>query len=136
MVPLKPTLISVLAAGLILIPSSLRGGANAMFVEPAAPAHHFFNAKNICLQSLSVIAMAADVASTQKALQVPGAREMNPLARSQGALISLKLGGVGAGLGIAYVMHRSGHHKAEKLVPLIFAVPSALAATHNFGIHP
>jgi len=41
----------------------------------------------------------------------------------------------GAGLGIAYVMHRSGHYKAERVIPMIFGVPSGLAALHNSGIH-
>jgi hypothetical protein len=106
-----------------------------MIVEPSAPTHHFFDAKNLCLQSISIIALAADVASTHQALKVPGTRELNPLSRSQGTLISLKIAGAGAGIGIAYIMHRSGHYKAERMVPVIFGVPSALAATHNYGIH-
>jgi hypothetical protein len=106
-----------------------------MLVEPSAPTHRFLDAQNISLQSISIILMAVDVASTHRALQVPGAHESNPLAQSQGALISLKVAGAAAGLGIAYMMHKSGHHKAEKLIPVIFGVPSGLAAVHNFGIH-
>lgn len=131
----KRVLILSLAIGLGLIPSPVCGGANPMLVEPAAPVHHFFDAKNICLQSLSIIAMAADVASTHQALKVPGTREANPLAQSQAALISLKVAGAGTGLGMAYMMHKTGHYKAERVVPLIFGLPSGFAAIHNFGIH-
>ena len=130
----KRALLPVLVIGFSLIPTSARGGANPMLIQPTAPVHHFLDAKNICLQSLSIIALAADVASTHQALKVPGAREMNPLASSQGALISLKIAGAGAGLGIAYMMHRTGHYKAERVIPAIFGAPSALAAMHNFGI--
>ena len=120
----------VLALGLGLIPSSATAAAagaaaNPMIVERVVPVHHFFDAKNICLLSINAIIMAADVASTQRALQVPGARELNPLSSSQGALIFLKVAGVGAGLSISYLMHRSGHHRAERVVPILFGVPSA-----------
>jgi len=127
--------IRFLALGLWLIPSSAKAGANPMIVEQPVTVHRFLDAQNICVQSLNIIMVAADVASTHRALQVPGAREGNPLARSQGALISLKVAGVGAGWGIAYMMHRSGHHKAERWIPLIFGMPSGVAAAHNAGIH-
>ena len=110
-------------------------GVSPIQVEPSNPPHHFFDAKNVCLQSMSILGMAADVASTHRALEVPGTRELNPLTRSQGDLIALKLVGLGAGLGIAYMMHRSGHHKVERAIPLVLGVPSALAAAHNYGIH-
>ncbi len=124
-----------LAMGLLLIPSSARAGANPMLLEQPAPVHRFLDAKNFCVQSINVILLAADVASTRRALQVPGTSEMNPLAQSQGALIALKIAGVGAGFGIAYMMHKSGHHKAERIIPLFLGVPSGLAALHNAGIH-
>ena len=55
--------------------------------------------------------------------------------RNQGVAIAMKTATVGAGIGIAYMLHKSGHHKAERLVPLFMGVPSAIAATHNAGIH-
>jgi hypothetical protein len=125
----------LLTLGLSLIPSSATAGANPMIVEQPAPVHQFLDAKNICMQSINIIMLAADAASTNRALQVPGTKEMNPLARSQGSLLALKVAGVGAGFGIAYMMHRSGHHKVERWVPLIFGVPSGIAAAHNAGIH-
>jgi hypothetical protein len=124
-----------LAMGLLLIPSPARAGANPMLLEQPAPVHRFLDAKNFCVQSINVILLAADVASTRRALQVPGTSEMNPLAQSTGALIALKIAGVGAGFGIAYMMHKSGHHKAERIIPLFLGVPSGIAAVHNAGIH-
>jgi hypothetical protein len=82
-----------------------------------------------------MMVLEADVLTSLRALQVPGTREANPMARGQAALISLKIGGAGAGLGIAYAMHMTGHHKAERIVPLIFGIPSGIAAVHNAGIH-
>ncbi|MGO8788193.1 MAG: hypothetical protein ACLQVL_12535 [Terriglobia bacterium] len=131
----KRAFILVFALALYAVPAAGAAGASPMVVEPPAPVHRFLDAKTVCLQSLSIIAMAADVASTHRALQVPGTRELNPLSSSQGALIGLKIAGAGAGLGIAYMMHRTGHYKAERVVPVIFGVPSLLAAAHNSGIH-
>lgn len=131
----KRAFILVFALGFYLVPSAAAAGANPMIVEPPAPVHRFFDAKTLCLQSLAILAMAADVASTRRALQVPGTREMNPLAGSPGGLIALKVAGVGAELGIAYMLHRSGHYKAERVVPIIFGAPSLLAAAHNSTIH-
>ena len=132
----KRALILVFGMGLGLIPwSATAAGANPMFVEKPAPEHHFLDGKNIGLQSLSILLMVADVASTHQALKIAGTHEVNPLAQSQAALISLKVAGAGAGLGIAYMMHKTGHHKAERLIPLMFGVPSGIAAIHNFGIH-
>jgi glucokinase len=106
-----------------------------MIIERPAPVHKFLDAKNLTLLSVNAAMMVADFASTKRALQVPGAREANPLMQSPGAAISLKIVGVGAGLGFAYLMHRAGHHQAERLMPLFVGVPSTAAAWHNAGIH-
>lgn len=132
---MRRSFVLVLAMGICLTPSSAMAGPNPMLVESPVPAHRFFDAKNIGLQSINVLIMAADIASTKQALQVPGTHEMNPVSGSQGGMLALKFAGVGAGLGIAYMMHRSGHHKAERVIPLILGAPSALAAAHNAGIH-
>jgi hypothetical protein len=87
------------------------------------------------IQGVSVIMMAADLATTKRDLEAPGTREFNPLTQSPAARFSLKFAGFGAGLGISYILHRSGHHKAERIVPLLFGIPSGVAAAHNVGIH-
>jgi hypothetical protein len=120
---------------LCLIPAWAMAGADPAVVRAPAPVHHFLDAKNIALFSVNAIVMGADIATTERALAVPGAREANPLMRSQAAIIPLKVASVGAGLGLAYMLHRSGHHKAERIIPLFLAAPSALAAVHNAGIH-
>jgi hypothetical protein len=125
-----------MAMGLCLIPSTLMGADPAVIQPPPSTPHHFLDAQNIGLLSLNAIIMAADIATTRRALQVPGTYEANPLMKSQGAAIAMKAATVGAGMGIAYMLHKSGHHKAERIVPLFMGVPSAIAAAHNAGIHP
>ena len=127
--------IPVLAMGICLIPSSVMAGGNGMVMESPAPVHRFLDGKNLGLHSINLLIMAADIAASRRALQAPGSRELNPLAANQSSMIALKIAGVGAGLGMAYMMHRSGHHKLERAIPLIFGAPSAAAALHNAGIH-
>ena len=45
-----------------------------------------------------------------------------------------KPGGLLKEPGIAYALHRTGHHKAEMLVPFFIGVPSAAAAAHSAEI--
>ena len=128
-------MILVAGLGLWLAPSlGAAGAANPMVVEKPAPVHHFWDSANVGLHAISVALLTADVATTQRALQLPGAHEMNPLAQSQGALMVLKIAGVGAGIGISYMLHKSGHHKMERVIPLMMGVPSGLAAAHNASL--
>ena len=125
-----------LAIGLYALPS-LAGGVepNPMFAAQPAPAPKFLNRRKILAIGVSAAMLAVDVAATEHALDLPGTREMNPLAQSAGALVILKIAGFGAGLGFSYMLHRTGHYKAERIVPMIFGIPSVAAGIHNAGIH-
>ncbi len=114
----------------VISPSLVAGGASAL-VEAPAPSHKFFNRANLALFGLSALIMVADVSTTRRALQTPGRRELNPLAQSPAQLDVLKFAGLGAGLGIAYMLHRQGHCKAERFVPVLVALPSAGAVVHS-----
>ena len=149
----KRAITLLLAMGLCLIPSSTLA-ADPAVADPAAaasaapaspvlravvrqpaPVHKFLDGPNVLVFGISAGMMAADLATTKQALQVPGSREMNPLAKSPASLSALKFAAFGAGLGVSYMMHKTGHHKAERIVPLILGVPSVMAAAHNAGIH-
>ena len=128
-------MILVVGMGLSLAPLAwASGAADPMVVTQPAPVHHFWDTANVGLQAIGAALLAADVATTQRALQVPGTHEMNPLAQSQGALMALKVAGFGAGIGLSYMLHRSGHHKIERIIPLIMGIPSGVSAAHNATI--
>ena len=128
--------VCVVAVELCLIPSSTVAGADPAVIEPPAQVHRFLDRENVAVYTLNAIAMSADIVTTRRALQVPGAYEANPLMKSQGAAIALKAASFGAALSVAYMLHKSGHHKAERIVPTLFGIPSVAAAMHNAGIHP
>lgn len=128
--------VCVVAVELCLIPSSTVAGADPAVIEPPGQVHRFLDRENVAVYTLNAIAMSADIVTTRRALQVPGAYEANPLMKSQGAAIALKAASFGAALSVAYMLHKSGHHKAERIVPTLFGIPSVAAAMHNAGIHP
>ena len=130
----KPSaVIMLLVSGMSVIsPSLVAGGASGLVEAPVpAPSHKFFNRANLALFGISALIMVADVSTTRRALQTPGTRELNPLAQSPTQLDVLKFAGLGAGFGIAYMLHRQGHCKAERFVPVLVALPSAAAALRS-----
>jgi hypothetical protein len=85
--------------------------------------------------SIGAAMMAADIVTTNRDLQMSGTRELNPLAQSPASRYALKFAAFGAGMGMSYMMHKTGHHKMERIIPLILGIPSAAAAAHNAEIH-
>jgi hypothetical protein len=97
-------------------------GQSANLVATKAPAHHFFDqGNNIRFAALAGL-VAADGFTTQIALTGSGHfREMNPIARpfvSQGTAGQVAASAIGLGVstGTAYLLHKTGHHKLERLV--------------------
>ena len=114
----KPILATILLAALPL------SGAGV-------PRQKFLTRKMAISIGASVAMMTADMITTERALQIPGIHEENPLARGTARMISLKIAGVGAGVGISYAFHRLGCERTALAVPIIFGSPSFAAAIHN-----
>lgn len=130
----RPVILALLIV-FSLVPSISMAADPAVIRSPAVKAHRFIDAQNIAVFSITAMIMAADIATTRRALEVPGTREANPLMRNQAAAIAMKTATVGAGIGIAYMLHKSGHHRAERMIPMYMGVPSGIAAIHNASIH-
>ena len=99
------------------------------------PTHKFFDTQNVFAFGLGGLMMVMDIASTRRALQIPGAHEANPLMGNSGVAVALKAGLFGGSMAITYALHRSGHHRMERVLPFIAGAPSLAASIHNFGIH-
>ena len=92
--------------------------------------HKFWDKTNITLQLLNVGAQAADMYSTERALN-RGAVEANPLFKSRPVFFGTKAGLIPISMLISYRLHQKGMHKAERLVPVIVAAPSGIGASFN-----
>lgn len=124
----------------------------AAATEPAAP-HKFFDRLNLALTAGNLTAQIADAVTTQHLLSRSGTvryreingnltpvtyyyTEANPVARPfatrgwGGAVAYLGIV-TSADLSLRYMFHRTGHHKLERVVPMVFGAVSGMAASRN-----
>lgn len=122
--------------------------------QPTAPTrtHRFFDRTNLLLTGLEAAALLADGATTQSRLgelrtqyqTVNGVvvpvqtriTEVDPVGKlfvNHGwpGTIAGGVLTVGADLGVRYVLHRTNHHRLERLVPVGFVSSNTFAAIHN-----
>jgi len=103
------------------------------------PQHPFWTIENKVDAGLLAGLVAADAITTQRGLN-EGFREVNPVMRpfvtrgAPGEAVGSALG-FGAAIGVAYVMHRSHHYKAERIaMRLMIAGESGFVANNIVAI--
>jgi len=106
------------------------------FALPDAPKQHpFWTFENKVNASLLAGLIAADGITTQRGLN-EGFREVNPVMRpfvtrgAAGEAAGSALG-FGAGVGVAYVLHRSHHYKAERIAMRLMIAGEAGFVVNN-----
>jgi hypothetical protein len=104
---------------------------------PEAPnQHRFWDRRNrIAFASVAALS-AADFAVTRANLQ-NGGKELNPVTRlfsgSTGGL-AVNFAGETAGIvGLSYYLHKRGHHRLERIAPLLNIGASCLAVGFDLG---
>ncbi len=118
------------------------GGLESGFVNSATPSqplptatsHRFWDRENRILFASVAAASTLDFAVTYSNLQA-GGRELNPVTRlftGNTATLALNFVGETAGvMGVSYFFHRTGHHKLERLTPILDACVSGGAVTYG-----
>jgi hypothetical protein len=96
--------------------------------------HKFWDKENTALFATVAAFSAADFAVTRDNLS-HGGRELNPLTRpfaGSTAGLAANFAGETAGvMGVSYLFHKTGHHKLERLTPLLNVGASAFAVTYG-----
>lgn len=104
-------------------------------VKPGLPPHKFLDLKNSLAIGAFGTALAADSYSTQRGLAYPQVHEVNPLARpfvsSPGGQVAYSSAGFALFAGGMYLVHRTGHHRIERVAPWIAAGWEAVLAGWN-----
>ena len=114
--------------------------ANSSAAVPDAPGQQpFWTIENKVNVSILAGLVAADAITTQRGLN-QGFREVNPLMRpfvtrgAAGEAAGSALG-FGAGVGVAYLLHRTHHYKAERIaMRLIVGGEGAFVANNLIAI--
>ena len=101
---------------------------------PEAPSHKFWDTRNRVLFTAVAGFCAADFAVTEANLRNGGV-ELNPVTRvfsgSTAGLAVNFVGETGGVIGISYLFHRTGHHRLERMTPLVNMGASAFAVAYG-----
>jgi len=103
---------------------------------PEAPEHKFWDRENKVLFATAAAAAAADFTVTYQNLQ-SGGRELNPITRlfsGSTAGLAVNFAGETTGVvGLSYLFHKTGHHRLERLTPLVNFSASAAAVAYGLS---
>ena len=105
-------------------------------MAPSKPesVHRFLDKWNIALFAGAGALDAVDFAATRSNLQ-SGGRELNPMVRAFGrstAGLALNFGGEATGtVGLSYFLHKTGHHRLERIVQMLNIATSTGAVSYS-----
>ena len=84
------------------------------------PQHRFFDRTNVLLFSGVAVSRGLDYASTRH-FQARGGNEVlipDDVVNNSAGFVALEAAGTATSIGIAYIFHRTGHHKMERWMSL------------------
>jgi hypothetical protein len=104
---------------------------------PEAPSQHrFWDTGNRALFTTVAVLSAADFALTRSILQ-NGGKELNPVTRffsGSTAGLAVNFAGETAGvIGLSYLFHKTGHHRLERVTPMLDIGASAFAVIYDLN---
>jgi hypothetical protein len=115
-------------------PDAVMAAPVAVTLPEAPTQHRFWDNENRVLFASVAALSAADFAVTQSILQ-NGGKELNPVTRifsgSTGGL-AVNFAGETAGIiGLSYLLHKTGHHKLERITPMLNIGTSTFAVVYD-----
>src|SRR5208283_2864920 len=111
-------LLSIILLGVAVQGQSFTAGSSALGAAPAAVQQPFWTVENEVNVGILAGLVSADGITTRRGLD-EGLREVNPVMRpfvtrgTAGSVAGFSLG-LGTSVGVAYLLHRTHHYKAER----------------------
>ena len=132
---LAPSALGQQAISLSVPRSAVEASSLVSVTPPQAPSpHKFWDKQNQALFAAVAALNVADFSVTRSNLQ-NGGRELNPLTRpfsGSTAGLAVNFAGETAGvMGIAYLFHKTGHHKLERFTSILNIGGSAAAVSYD-----
>jgi hypothetical protein len=117
--------------------AAVEPGTISVTALPEAPQQHrFWDRENRVLFAMVAASSAADFAFTRANLE-NGGRELNPVTRlfagSTPALAANFVGETAGVVGLSYFFHHTGHHKLERITPILNSAASAFAFSYSLA---
>src|SRR5271165_4331867 len=121
----------------VVAPSPIVASPVATQTLPEAPNHRrFWDNQNRALFMTVAVLSAADFAVTRANLQ-NGGKELDPVTRffsGSTAGLAVNFAGETAGIiGISYYLHRTGHHRLERILPMLNIGASSFAVAYDLS---
>src|SRR5438477_7258039 len=116
----------------LLLPPAPAGGV--VPVAGAEAPHRFWDRKNALLFSGVGVFRALDYASTRN-MRARGRQEIllsNWVVDNRPLFIGIEAAGTGLSIGLSYLMHRTGHHKLERLISIGHISGAAFGDARNY----
>jgi hypothetical protein len=103
--------------------------------------HRFFDRTNILLFSGVAVSRTVDYTSTRNMLARGRQEKLIPddVVYSTAGFVSLEVAGAATSIGIAYLLHRTGHHKLERWISIGHIGVTSFGAARNYALesrHP
>ncbi len=105
-------------------------------LKDAGGAHRFFDAENAALFTAVAAARALDYTSTQHFRErgVNEALLTNGIVDNKPLFAAIEAGGTAASVGVAYLLHRKGHHRLERWVSIVHIGVATFGDIRNYGL--
>jgi len=102
----------------------------------SASVHKFFDAENLGLFVGVAAVRALDFTSTQH-FRERGLNEVlltNGIVDNKPLFATIEVAGTAASIGVSYLLHRTGHHRAERWVSIVHIGVGAFGDIRNYGL--
>jgi hypothetical protein len=119
-------------------PPIIPSAADTTAEPPWRPPHRFWDAGNIALAGGVAASRALDYHSTGHFRKL-GDHEWllnDRIVDNKPLFAAIEIGGAAATIGVAYWLHRNGHHKMERWLMVIHTGITAGGAMHNYSLDP
>ena len=117
-------------------PASLAAPAVALVAAHPASTHVFWDRKNALLFSGVAAFRALDYTSTRN-MRDRGRQEIlltNSVVDNRPLFIGIEAAATGLSIGLSYVMHRTSHHKVERLLSVGHMSGAAFGDARNYAL--
>jgi hypothetical protein len=106
--------------------------------QPPAETHRFFDRTNLLLFAGVAAVRTLDFTSTQH-FRHYGHNEVlltNSVVDNKPLFAGIEVAGTALSIGVAYWLHRTGHHKLESWVSILHIGAGAVGDIHNYSLGP
>ena len=98
--------------------------------------HKFWDEKNVALFTGAAAVRALDFTSTQH-FRERGVNEVlltNGIVDNKPLFAGIEIAGTAASVGVAYWLHRTGHHRAERWISIVHIGVATFGDIRNYGL--